>query len=76
MVNYLHTYVPHLVTVAAPLTEICGDTVKCDMKPIQLTRMQQVKDIISAEAKLRPFNYDTAEAIFLIIDVSLEGIGA
>ena len=28
MVNYLSTYVPHLATVAAPLTRLCGDTVK------------------------------------------------
>ena len=34
MVNYLSTYVPHLATVAAPLTRLCGDTVKFRWEPI------------------------------------------
>ena len=31
IVNYLSTYVPDLATVAAPLTRLCGDTVKFQM---------------------------------------------
>ena len=76
MVNYLSAYVPHLVTVAALLTRLCGDTVKYQWEPIYETSMQQVKDIISAEAILRPLNYETNQLIFLITDASLKGIGA
>ena len=76
IVNYLSTYVPHLATVAAPLTRLCGDTFKFKWEPIHDVSLQQVKDIITAEAILKPINYDSTHQIFLITDASVKGIGA
>ena len=76
MVNYLSTSVPHLATVAAPLTRLCGDIVKFKWEPIHDACLQQVKDIISAEAILKPINYESTDPIFLITDASVKGIGA
>ena len=76
MVNYLSTYVLHLATVAAPLTSLCGDTVKFKWEPIHDTSLQQVKHIISAEAILKPINYEWTDSIFLITDASVKGIEA
>ena len=39
MVNYLSTYVPNLATVAAPLTRLCGATVKFKWEPIHDTSL-------------------------------------
>ena len=58
MVNYLSTYVPHLAPVAAPLTKLCGDTVKFKWEPIHNASLEQVKDIISAEDILKPINHE------------------
>ena len=66
MVNYLSTYVPHLETVAAPLTRLCGDTVQFKWEPIHHASLQQVKDIISAEAILKPINDESTDPRFLI----------
>ena len=76
MVNYLSTYFPHLATVAAPLTRLCGDTVKFKWEPIHDASLQQVKDIISAEAILKPIKYESTDPIFLITDASVKGIKA
>ena len=45
MVNYLSIYVPHLATVAAPLTRLCEDTVKFKWELIHYASLQQVKHI-------------------------------
>ena len=76
MVNCLSTYLPHLATVAAPLTRLCRDTIKFKWEPIHDASLQQVKDIISAEAILRAINYESTDSVFLIIDASVKGIGA
>ena len=57
MVNYLSTYVPHLATVAASLTMMCEDAVKFIWEPIHDASLQQVQDIISVVAILKPINY-------------------
>ena len=76
IVNYLSIYVPHLATVATPLTRLCGDRVKFKWEPIHDASLQQVKDIISTEAILKPINYESTDPIFLITDASVKGIGA
>ena len=76
IVNYLSTYVPHLATVPAPLTRLCRDTVKFKWEPIHDASLQQVKDIISTKAILKPINYESTNPIFLITDASVKGIGA
>ena len=38
--------------------------------------LQQVKDIISTEAILKPINYESTDPIFLITDASVKRIGA
>ena len=76
MVNYLSTYVPHLATVATPLTRLCGDTVMFKWDPIHDASLQHDKDIISAEAILKPINYESTNAIFPITDALVKGIGA
>ena len=43
MVNYLSTYVPHLATVAAPLTRLCGDTVKFKWKQYMTLAYNRLK---------------------------------
>ena len=76
MVNYLSTIVPHLATVAAPLTRLCGDTVKFNWEQIHNGSLQQVKEVINAEAILKPINYESTDLIFLITDASVKEIGA
>ena len=65
-----------MATVAAPLTRLCGDTVKFKWEPIHDASLQQVKDIISAEAILEPIKYESTDPIFLITDASVKGIKA
>ena len=43
MVNYLSTYVPELATVAAPLTRLCGDTVKFKWKQYMTLAYNRLK---------------------------------
>ena len=65
-----------MASVAAPLTRLCRDTVKFKWEPIHDANLQQVKDIINAEAILKPINYESTDPIFLITDASVKGIGA
>ena len=76
MVNYLSRYAPHLATAAAPLTHLCGDTIKWQWLPIHDISLQQVKDIIGGEAILQPLDYKSQDTIYLVTDASLMGIGA
>ena len=76
MINYLFRYPLYLATVAAPLTHLCGDTIKWQWLPIHDTSLQQVKDIIRVEAILKPLDYKLQDTIYLVTDVSLMGIGA
>ena len=39
MINYLSRYAPHLATAAAPLTHLCGDTIKWEWLPIHDTSL-------------------------------------
>ena len=57
MVNYLSRYAPHLASAAAPLTHLCGDTIKWQWLAIHNTSLQQVKDIIEGEAILKLLDY-------------------
>ena len=75
MVNYLTAYAPHLATVAAQLTRLYGATVPYKWQDIHEKCMEQVKKLISAETMLKPLNYDSSELIYLITDVSLNGLG-
>ena len=76
MVNYLSAYVPHLATVAAPLTRLCGRTVPCKWTNMHDVIFKTVKDIISDKAILQPINYNAPDPIFLVTDASATGIGA
>ena len=76
MVNYLSTYVPHLATVVAPLTRLCGSTVPWKWTSMHDVSFKTVKDIISVKAILQPINYDAHDPIFLVTDASATGIGA
>ena len=76
LVNYLSTYVPSLATIAAPLTRLCGDTQPFIWKDIHDESFQQIKNVISAEAILKPLDYASQEPVYLVSDESLTGIGA
>ena len=76
MVNYLSAYVPHLATVAALLTRLCGSTVPWKWTNMHDVSFKTVKDIISAKGILQPINYDAPDPIFLITDASATGIRA
>src|SRR5258706_5202878 len=76
MVNYLSQYVPHLSTYAAPLTQLCGSKALWKWRHIHTKAFEQLKDILAAEAILKPLNYESKEPIFLVTDASASGIGA
>ena len=55
MVNYLPIYAPHLATAAAPLTHLCGDTIKWQWLPIV---MNQPQNPISHSSPSPDINHD------------------
>lgn len=61
MVNYLSRYIPRLSTYAAPLTHLCGSKVSWNWRNIHTKSFEQVKDILAAEAMLKPLDYDSKE---------------
>src|SRR5258705_4571507 len=76
MVNYLSQYVPHLSTYAAPLTQLCGSKALWKWRHIHRKAFEQLKDILAAEAILKPLDYESKEPIYLVTDASASGIGA
>src|SRR5258705_1271714 len=76
MVNYLSQYVPHLSTYAAPLTQLCGSKALWKWRHIHTKAFEQLKDILAAEAILKPLDYESKEPIYLVTDASASGIGA
>src|SRR5258706_6931571 len=76
MVNYLSQYVPHLSTYAAPLTQLCGSKALWKWRHIHTKAFEQLKDILAAEAILKPLDYESKDPIYLVTDVSASGIGA
>src|SRR5258705_4146472 len=76
MVNYLSQYVPHLSTYAAPLTQLCGSKALWKWRHIHRKAFEQLKDILAAEAILKPLDYESKEPIYLVTDASALGIGA
>src|SRR5258706_1622286 len=76
MVNYLSQYVPHLSTYAAPLTQLCGSKALWKWRYIHTKAFEQLKDILAAEAILKPLDYESKEPIYLVTDASASGIGA
>src|SRR5258705_4176979 len=76
MVNYLSSYVPHLSTFAAPLTNLSGSTVPWKWRDVHTASFEKVKDILAAEAILIPLKYTSKDTIYLVTDASTSGIGA
>ena len=76
MVNYLSQYVPHLSRYAAPLIQLCGSKATWKWRHIHTKAFEQLKDILAAEAILKPLDYESKEPIYLVTDASASGIGA
>jgi len=76
MVNYFSRFMPHLVSLAAPLTEMAGATATWDWTPTHTTSFEKVKLDLSAEPAIKPIDYNKLEPIYLVTDASLIGRGA
>ena len=75
MVNDLSQYVPYLSTYAAPLTQLYGSKATWKWRHIHIKAFEQLKDILAAEAILKPLDYESKEPIYLVTDTSTSGIG-
>ena len=76
MVNYFSRFVPHLASLAAPLTEMAGATATWDWTPTHTTSFGKVKLALSAEPAIKPIDYNKPEPTNLVTDASLIGTGA
>lgn len=75
LVNYVAQYLPHIATVAAPITSL---TRNADFEWTQLhdKSFKHVKDIAAQHFVLTPTNYDSQETIFVVPDASMIGSGS
>ena len=75
MVNYLHQFPPNLSTVRSHLTELAESTVTWNWTHFHRKSLQEVNNTLAADAAVRPRNYNSTEAIYLVIDASSIGTG-
>jgi len=76
MVNYLSHLIPHLVDMAAPLTEMPGATATWNWTPTNTKAFNHPKAAMSGDPAVRPINYHSADQIYLVADPSLIGTSA
>src|SRR5690606_15812830 len=76
IVNYLSKFLPHLATVAAPLTDLTGSGKTFEWRRIHQDSFEAVKALVDNDLPLRPLDYSSSNKIFLITDASTSGIGA
>jgi len=76
MVNYLGHLIPHLVDMAAPLTEMAGDTATWDWTHTYNKAFNHTKVALSADPAVRSINYHTTDEIYLVADASLTATSA
>ena len=74
-VNYISQFIPHIVTIPAPLTELSGNAewVSTDL---QDTAFEEVKRVADKHKVHRPIDFRKPDTIWLFTDVSPTRMGA
>jgi len=74
MVNDISQFIPHIATITAPLTELCGNT-EWLCTDLQEGDFEAVKHAADKHKVLRPIDYNKSDMIWLFTDVSPTGTG-
>jgi len=75
VVNYISKFLPHIATLTAPLTALTG-TAEFVWTAVRDAAMTNIKKLIAGARIMKPKDYKSGVAIWLITDASLSGYGA
>ena len=75
VVNYISQFIPHLVSITAPLTSLTG-TEEFVWTATHDQAMENVKRAAANNLVMKPIDHETALPIWLITDASDTGVGA
>ena len=74
--NYVSQFLPHIASIAAPLTDLTGDA-EWEWTPTHEKAFMQVKRTGNKKEFLQPLDYENpAESVYLFTDASLTGTSA